>query len=184
MSSPDGLRDVRPPLEPILQSGQIRLQVLGIHRLGHPIDAGSRGSAQLLEALPQQVSIHQMEQTGEPDPGFAAGLSGYAMQFRCHRSSAAERGRCGPTSLDHVSPPFLRRRCPPSPVLRGDPTPHVRQALSPLFGLIGPPPVRGRRHGVSRVAVVSSCHACRGLRPRGSDRAQPRAGATVLTSAI
>ena len=56
---------------------------------------------------------------------FTRNLARYAMQFRCHRFSAAGRGRCFFTSLDHVLPPFLRRHYPPSSVLRDNPTPYA-----------------------------------------------------------
>ena len=41
----------------------------------------------------------------------------------------------------------------------------------------------GREHGVSRVATLSLCHACHGLRPRGADTAKPISAAPVLASA-
>jgi hypothetical protein len=100
-------------------------------------------------------------------------LARYAMQFRCHRFSAAGRGRCFFTSLDHVSSPFLRRHYPPSLVLRDNPTPYARCGAASLLRLLAPSPIRGSTHRVSRVAALSQCHACHGLRPRGAGEARP-----------
>jgi hypothetical protein len=52
-----------------------------------------------------------------------------------------------------------------------------------LLRLLGPSPIRGSAHGASRVAVISSCHACHGLRPRGSARHPAIPVAHMLTSA-
>ena len=65
----------------------------------------------------------------------------------------------------------------------------TRQSDSPcplvpplLLRLLVPSPIHGRGHGVSRVAALSHCHACHGLRPRGAVAARPLAAAPVLTS--
>jgi hypothetical protein len=66
----------------------------------------------------------------------------------------------------------------------------TRQSDSPcplvpplLLRLLVPSPIHGRGHGVSRVAALSLCHACHGLRPRGAVAARPLAAASVLASA-
>ncbi len=51
-----------------------------------------------------------------------------------------------------------------------------------LLRLLGPSPIPGSEHRVSRVAAISPCHACHGLRPRGSERSQAISATPMLAS--
>ena len=121
--------------------------------LGHFVDAGGCVFPQPLEASPYEFLVHQVIQTGELETWFLTGLLRYAKQFRFHRFSASVNGRCFLTPRYHVWPPSLQRHYPPSPVLRGHPTPCASFAFLPLR-LSGILPFREETQGLPGCRVI------------------------------